>query len=192
MEDVALSYGERTVLEKWSMHIDQGERVLLAGGNGSGKSTVLRAILGAASGEDTCLAGGRIDLAPGLVLSYVPQDPGGLSGNLRDLARERGMDLTLFMALLRKMDFSRTQFEKPMEDYSLGQKKKVLLAASLSQQAHLYIWDEPMNYIDIFSRGQIAGLIQKYSPTMLLVEHDRAFAESVSTRRIYLSSRSSD
>ena len=192
MEDVALSYGERTVLEKWSMHIDQGERVLLAGGNGSGKSTVLRAILEAASGEDTCLAGGRIDLAPGLVLSYVPQDPGGLSGNLRDLARERGMDLTLFMALLRKMDFSRTQFEKPMEDYSLGQKKKVLLAASLSQQAHLYIWDEPMNYIDIFSRGQIAGLIQKYSPTMLLVEHDRAFAESVSTRRIYLSSRSSD
>lgn len=192
MEDVTLSYGERTVLEKWSMHIDQGERVLLAGGNGSGKSTVLRAILGAASGEDTCLAGGRIDLAPGLVLSYVPQDPGGLSGNLRDFARERGLDLTLFMALLRKMDFSRLQFEKPMEDYSLGQKKKVLLAASLSRQAHLYIWDEPMNYIDIFSRGQIAGLIQKYSPTMLLVEHDRAFAEEVSTRRIRLSSRSSD
>ena len=75
-----------------------------------------------------------------------------------------------------------------MEDYSLGQKKKVLLAASLSQQAHLYIWDEPMNYIDIFSRDQIAGLIQKYSPTMLLVEHDRAFAEGVSTRRIRLSS----
>ena len=90
------------------------------------------------------------------------------------------------------MDFSRLQFEKPMEDYSLGQKKKVLLAASLSRQAHLYIWDEPMNYIDIFSRGQIAGLIQKYSPTMLLVEHDRAFAEEVSTRRIRLSSRSSD
>lgn len=192
LEDVTLSYGVRAVLEGWSMHIDQGERVLLAGGNGSGKSTVIRAILSAASGEDACLAGGRIDLAPGLVLSYVPQDPGGLSGNLRDFARERGLDLTLFMALLRKMDFSRLQFEKPMEDYSLGQKKKVLLAASLSRQAHLYIWDEPMNYIDIFSRDQIAGLIQKYSPTMLLVEHDRAFAEGVSTRRIRLSSRSSD
>ncbi|WP_138303849.1 MULTISPECIES: ribosomal protection-like ABC-F family protein [Eubacteriales] len=192
LEDVTLSYGVRAVLEGWSMHIDQGERVLLAGGNGSGKSTVIRAILSAASGEDACLAGGRIDLAPGLVLSYVPQDPGGLSGNLRDFARERGLDLTLFMALLRKMDFSRLQFEKPMEDYSLGQKKKVLLAASLSRQAHLYIWDEPMNYIDIFSRDQIAGLIQKYSPTMLLVEHDRAFAEEVSTRRIRLSSRSSD
>lgn len=192
LEDVTLSYGVRAVLEGWSMHIDRGERVLLAGGNGSGKSTVIRAILSAASGEDACLAGGRIDLAPGLVLSYVPRDPGGLSGNLRDFARERGLDLTLFMALLRKMDFSRLQFEKPMEDYSLGQKKKVLLAASLSRQAHLYIWDEPMNYIDIFSRDQIAGLIQKYSPTMLLVEHDRAFAEEVSTRRIRLSSRSSD
>ena len=98
--------------------------MLLAGGNGSGKSTVIRAILSAVSGEDACLAGGRIDLAPGLVLSYVPQDPGGLSGKLRDFARKRGLDLTLFMALLRKMDFSRLQFEKPMEDYSLGQKKK--------------------------------------------------------------------
>ena len=186
MEDAALSYGERTVLEKWSMYIDQGERVLLAGGNGSGKSTVLRAILGAASGEDTCLAGGRIDLAPGLVLSYVPQDPGGLSGNLRNLARERGMDLTLLMALLRKMDFSRTQFEKPMEDYSLGQKKKVLLATSLSQQAHLYIWDEPLNYIDVFSRIQIENMILKYQPSMLIVEHDETFVQRCATRVITL------
>lgn len=86
------------------------------------------------------------------------------------------------MALLRKMDFSRLQFEKKMEDYSLGQKKKVLIAASLCEQAHLYIWDEPMNYIDIFSRRQIMELIQKYSPTMLLVEHDRDFADHAATR----------
>ncbi len=147
MEDVTLSYGERTVLEEWSMHIDQGERVLLAGAQRLREIQVLKAVLTSwmdseeagriqavlPGSRSTCVTGGRIDLAPGLVLSYVPQDPGGLSGNLRDLARERGLALTLFMALLRKMDFSRLQFEKPMEDYSLGQKKKVLLAASLSR-----------------------------------------------------------
>lgn len=128
------------------------------------------------------VAGGRIQLAPGLVISYVPQNPAGLSGDLRTYAKNRGLSLSLFMALLRKMDFSRLQFEEKMEDYSLGQKKKVLIAASLCEQAHLYIWDEPMNYIDIFSRRQIMELIQRYSPTMLLVEHDRDFAHHAATR----------
>jgi ATPase components of ABC transporters with duplicated ATPase domains len=66
-----------------------------------------------------------------------------------------------------------------MEDYSEGQKKKVLIAASLLKQAHLYIWDEPLNYIDVFSRMQIEQLILKYQPTMLIIEHDQMFAEHI-------------
>ena len=66
-----------------------------------------------------------------------------------------------------------------MADYSAGQKKKVLLAGSLCSQAHLYLWDEPLNYIDVFSRQQIEDLILNFSPTLLLVEHDRAFLERV-------------
>ena len=69
--------------------------------------------------------------------------------------------------------FSRIQFEKRIEDYSGGQKKKVLIAGSLCKQAHLYIWDEPLNFIDVFSRMQIEELILKFKPTMILVEHDR-------------------
>ena len=69
-----------------------------------------------------------------------------------------------------------------MEDYSEGQKKKVLIAASLLKQAHLYIWDEPLNYIDIFSRMQIEDLILTYQPTMLVVEHDVRFREKIATR----------
>ena len=83
---------------------------------------------------------------------------------------------------LRKMDFEREQFEKRLEEYSAGQKKKVLLAKSLCEQAHLYIWDEPLNYIDIFSRMQLEELILKYAPTMILVEHDKSFVERVATK----------
>ena len=83
------------------------------------------------------------------------------------------------MTLLRKMDFSREQFEKPVETYSIGQKKKLLLARSLCQKAHLYLWDEPLNYIDIFSRMQIEKMIKDSSMTMLFVEHDRKFLENV-------------
>ena len=74
------------------------------------------------------------------------------------------------------------QFEKRIEDYSGGQKKKVLIAASLCEEAHLYVWDEPLNYIDVISRMQIEELLGEYQPTMLFVEHDQAFLESTATR----------
>ena len=69
-----------------------------------------------------------------------------------------------------------------MEEYSEGQKKKVLLETSLLTPAHLYIWDEPLNFIDVFSRMQLEQLILKYQPTMLLVEHDTVFGAKVATR----------
>lgn len=91
------------------------------------------------------------------------------------------MDYTLFLTVLRQLDFERTQFDKRMETYSEGQKKKVLLAGSLCKPANLYIWDEPLNYIDVFSRMQLEQVICRYAPTMIFVEHDQAFVEHVAT-----------
>ena len=62
----------------------------------------------------------------------------------------------------------------------------MLLAASLMTPAHLYIWDEPLNYIDLFSRMQIEKLILKYQPTILFVEHDVRFREKIATKVIEL------
>ena len=73
-----------------------------------------------------------------------------------------------------------------MEEYSEGQKEKVPLAASLLTPAHLYIWDEPLNYSDIFSRMQIENLILTCRPTMLVVEHDTSFREKIGTKTIEL------
>ena len=97
-------------------------------------------------------------------------------------AQEQGVDMTLFLTILRKLGFERSQFEKDMADFSAGQKKKALLAASLSKSAHLYIWDEPMNYVDVLSRMQLEELIVEHGPTMLFVEHDAAFVERVATK----------
>lgn len=81
----------------------------------------------------------------------------------------------------------RVQFEKNMEGFSEGQKKKVLIASSLMTPAHLYIWDEPLNYIDVFTRMQIEELLLKYQPTMLLVDHDESFCNRIATRIIEFS-----
>ncbi|MBU4438517.1 MAG: ATP-binding cassette domain-containing protein, partial [Acetobacterium sp.] len=77
-------------------------------------------------------------------------------------------------------------FEKNIASFSEGQKKKVYLARSLCQSAHLYLWDEPLNYIDVLSRMQIEELLLQTSPTMVFVEHDRSFIDRLATKIIEL------
>lgn len=119
-----------------------------------------------------------------LQISYVPQDTSYLTGTLAEFAEKNNLDESLFKTVLRKMDFERVQFEKDMKEFSGGQKKKVLIAKSLCERAHLYVWDEPLNFIDVYSRMQIEQLIEKFSPTMLLIEHDMAFRDAVATKVI--------
>lgn len=133
------------------------------------------------------VSSGELSVASGMIISYVNQDTSFLSGTLRNYCEKRGLNESLFLAVLRQLDFGREQFVKNMENFSEGQKKKVLIAASLITPAHLYIWDEPLNYIDVFSRMQIEKLILEYKPTMLIVEHDVRFQEKVATDIIRIS-----
>ena len=65
-------------------------------------------------------------------------------------------------------------------------KKKVLIAASFITPAHLYIWDEPLNYIDVYTRMQIEKLLLAFRPTMLFVEHDVRFKETIATGVLHM------
>jgi len=180
-ENVSVSYDGNSVFDSVSFTIEQRERLTLLGGNGSGKSSLIKLICG----EDIPHRG-TIGIGNNLIISYVPQDASFLSGSLDEYADQQNIDVTLFKTILRKLDFSRVQFEKGMHNYSAGQKKKVLIARSLCQSAHLYVWDEPLNYIDVLSRIQIEHLIKTHAPTLLFVEHDRAFCENIATKTIQL------
>lgn len=181
LEDVSVYYGENRALGPVSLSVERGERVALRGKNGCGKSTLLKLIQRAPLAHD-----GSLFLPAGIILSTIPQDFSFLQGDLRDFARNADLEESLFKAILRKLEFSRTQFDKQMQYFSAGQKKKVLLAKSLCQSAHLYLWDEPLNYIDLFSRMQIEQLILEYEPTLLFVEHDEAFTQKIATRIVEL------
>jgi lincosamide and streptogramin A transport system ATP-binding/permease protein len=181
LREISISYGENTVCEGVSFDIEKGDRIALQGKNGSGKSSILKMIMG----EDIPHTG-EFQKGSGIIISYVPQDTSFLCGNLSDFALEHGIDESLFKAILRKLDFSRAQFDKDMRDFSGGQKKKVLIAKSLCEKAHLYIWDEPLNFVDVISRIQIEELLLSFEPTILFVEHDRVFCEIIANKTVNL------
>lgn len=119
-------------------------------------------------------------------ISYVSQNTENLKGNLKTFAEDNKIDESIFKAMLTKMGFSKLDFDTYIQDMSEGQKKKVLIAKSISEQANIYIWDEPLNYIDILTRIQIEDTILNYKPTLIFVEHDETFIEKVATKIINL------
>lgn len=180
--EVTVKYDGLAVCNPVSFEVHRGERVVLDGKNGSGKSSLLKLLIGEQTEHS-----GTVNIGSGLVISYVPQDTSHLTGKLNDFARYNNIDESLFKAILRKMDFERVQFEKDISSFSGGQKKKVLIAKSLCEKAHLYVWDEPLNFIDIYSRMQIEKLIKEFCPTMIFVEHDSAFRNAVATKTVEIS-----
>lgn len=181
LTDVSVFYGETAACRNISLSVERGDRIALRGKNGSGKSTLLKLICG----EDLHYTG-TLTRGSGLIVSQVPQDTASLCGSLSEYARQRGIDESQFLTILRKLDFSREQLAKNLQDLSGGQKKKVLIAGSLCERAHLLVWDEPLNFIDVLSRMQIEDLLLNCRPTILFVEHDSSFCDRIATKTVQL------
>ena len=176
IKELTVRYGADEACKGVSFSVFHGDRIALNGKNGCGKSSVFRAILGLAEFSGTIL------LSPRLKISYVPQNTDSLSGSLGEYARQYGIEESLFKAVLDKLGFRKKDFSADLSAMSAGQKKKAALARSLCESAHLYIWDEPLNYIDIISRAQIEELILAFRPSLLFVEHDSAFLRNIATK----------
>ena len=194
-DNLGLRYPESDtwLFQNLKLELRKGERVFLHGSNGCGKSTLIKAVLktagygkGAADHFWNFQEQGRLTLASGLVISYVSQDTSYLNGSIRKFCEERGLEESLFCAILRQMGVEREQFTKELQEYSEGQKKKIQIAESLLTPAHLYLWDEPLNYVDVFTRMQIEEVLLRYEPSMLIVEHDARFQERIATKIVEL------
>ena len=119
-------------------------------------------------------------MAPELRISYLPQDSAFLKGTLPEYIRSQGIEKSLFFSILRELDLARDAFDGRLEDFSEGQKKKALLAP-----ANLFLWDEPMNSLDVFTRIQVEEMILRENPAMLLAEHDVRFRQDVKAKEVF-------
>lgn len=169
-------YGGGPLFPPVTFQLEPGQRLAVTGPNGCGKSTLLSLLCG-----DAIPHRGEVWRAGELVISRLYQDCSTLAGPLEDYARAEGVDGDLLRAILRKLGFPRELFDLPMEGYSQGQKKKAALAASLARPAHLFVWDEPLNYIDLLSRRQLERLLLDQGAAMVLVEHDARFLREIAT-----------
>ena len=161
------------VFEDLSIALDTDWHLGLTGRNGRGKTTLLRLLLGA-QGEVYGLRGFTGSIQTKVRFGYFPAPVEHPEWLALEVAQQICPDC-------QQWQLEREQFDLPMQQYSQGQKKKVLIAKSLCEQAHLYLWDEPLNYIDIFSRIQLEQLVADFEGTMLFVEHDSAFCRAVAT-----------
>lgn len=178
VKNFALSYDGKPLFHPITFDLFQGEQVALIGPNGSGKTSLLNYLLGSFSGE----VHGEIQLPQGLSTSAIRQNHDDNKGTVKDFAFEHTIDYTLFLNNLRILGFGRDVFNVPIESMSNGQQKKVEFAKSLGLPAEFYIWDEPLNYLDVFNQQQIETMIARYKPTLLFVEHDASFVETIATK----------
>ena len=179
--NLQIKYNNKEIFQPVSFEINNGERVAIIGKNGSGKSSILRLIIG-----NEIDFSGDLRISKDIKISYISQNTENLNGTLKKFAIENNVDEGIFKAMLSKMGVSNTEFEKDIKDLSEGQKKKVLIAKSIAESADIYIWDEPLNYIDILTRMQIERAILKYNPTLIFVEHDKTFVKNIATKIVKL------
>lgn len=181
VHDLGVRYGEKEIFGHVHFTVERGERVAVCGRNGCGKTSLLKIVLG-----ENIPYSGVVRKSGQAKISYVSQTFDWVGGTLQDFAADHAIDRTKFMTLLSKLGFAKKQFDIPIESFSMGQKKKVLLAKSLCEPANFYVWDEPLNYIDVISRMQIEEMLKNSGSTMLFVEHDAAFVKAVATKTVML------
>lgn len=176
-----LKLEDKLVLENFSLTVNEGDRVAIIGGNGCGKTTLVRVLIGELEINEGLL------YKPNFVtISCARQNPLWDKGSLRKHLKDENIDETKFRNIMGVLGASGNLFERPLESFSKGELKKVELCKSYLEPNDLLIWDEPLNYLDVMSREQIEIVILKHKPSMIFTEHDKVFIEKIATHVIKL------
>jgi lincosamide and streptogramin A transport system ATP-binding/permease protein len=179
----ALSVGrDMPLFDPVTFELCAGERLALLGPNGSGKSTLLDLLTGAGGlrVEGDWHLNGRIQV------SRAWQIPRWREGLLRDHLLGARLDESFFRQVMAALGVRGEVLDGRLEQLSQGQLKKVEVARSLCMPAHVYLWDEPLNYVDVDARERIEAALLAADAAFIFVEHDAAFVERVATGRVTL------
>ena len=185
IENVTKSYTERKLFEDASFSLQEGEKVGVIGINGTGKTTLLKMIMGTEEPEE-----GNITIANHVVMRYLPQHPEFaadksslecvLQGNVTEENRwSIESEAKTMMTRLGIQDFT-----QPAGQLSGGQRKRLALISALLSPADILLLDEPTNHLDNDMADWLEDYLKKWKGAFLMVTHDRYFLDSVCNRII--------
>ena len=181
LRNLAKSYGDKHLFEGISLKIEGGERIALIGDNGTGKSTLIKMIMGELYPDD-----GRIRTGPQVKAAYLPQiihfdhPDWNLVENM--MAAKRGLSAQSARNRLAAYDFRGEDVLKPVSVLSGGEQSHLRLCMLMDDDINFLILDEPTNHLDIASREWIEEAVEAYDGTLLFVSHDRYFINRFATR----------
>ena len=181
LKGLTKGFDGRTLFEGINLRMEGGERIGLIGDNGTGKSTLLKMIVG----EETPDAG-RIRQGPQVRPAYLPQivhfdhPEWSILDNM--LAAKRGLSPQSARNRLAAYDFCGEDVFKPVSVLSGGEQSRLRLCMLMDDEINLLILDEPTNHLDIASREWIEEAVESYDGALLFVSHDRYFSNRFATR----------
>ena len=181
IRNLAKSYGDKHLFDSISLKVEGGERIALIGDNGTGKSTLIKMIMGELYPDD-----GRIKLGPQAKPAYLPQiihfdhPDWNLVENM--MASKRGLSAQSARNRLAAYDFRGEDVFKPVSVLSGGEQSRLRLCMLMDGEINFLILDEPTNHLDIASREWIEEAVESYDGTLLFVSHDRYFINRFATR----------
>ena len=179
--DVTLAVEGRTLIKGFTATIQRGEIVGFVGPNGSGKSTLLRALVG-----DRKPASGELRIGGSVRPSYYRQDMAQvpIERTLYDIINELRpqWERRMVQGHLARFGFSGDEAQRRAETLSGGERARVALAMMVLTKANFLVLDEPTNHLDIESVEALEDALEEYEGTILLVSHDRAMLEALTTR----------
>jgi ATP-binding cassette subfamily F protein 3 len=176
------AYGDKVVFDGIDFDVSRGDRVAIVGLNGAGKSTLLNVIAGR-----TPYQGGDVKVGNNVTVEYFGQDPSQTLNRSRTVLAElesvapndvRPRLRNLLGAFL----FSGDDVEKMVGVLSGGEKSRLAIAKMLLRPANLLLLDEPTNHLDVSAREVLEDALARYTGTICLVSHDRAFMDRLATK----------
>jgi ATP-binding cassette subfamily F protein 3 len=184
LEDGRLEVPDRVLLDGAELWLERGEHVSLVGPNGTGKTTLVQALVGERALDD-----GRLRTGHNVKLAYLSQhadelEIGGARTALEAAVRRTGLTPNAARALLGRFLFSGEEAEKPLAGLSGGERRRLSLAILVASGANVLILDEPTNHLDLESREALEDALRAFPGSLVLVTHDRALLDAVGTRTV--------
>ena len=184
LKDLSLDIAGRRLVNHFDLLVGRGERIGVVGKNGTGKTTLLRALLG-----EIEPATGEIEIGQNTKIAYFDQHRAGLDeaasvfdnvGGAKGRVEIGGQNLDIY-SYLERFNFDRHKQRQPVGSLSGGERARVALAKLLAQRANLFLFDEPTNDLDVQTLSALEEMLTEMDGSAIVVTHDRWFLNRVAT-----------